>query len=306
MNEPSESPKADEPSGVISLQRLNARLKRLVEEQTEAKKIRVQGMAWDVRRTQSGHVRFRLRHDKYSLPCIVFQGLARRLPFRIDDGQQLIVQGRIEVYEIWGELQLVARAVKLDRSAEERETLSSLKARAQAEGWLDKQKRALPRQPKRIGLITGGDSRARADVRGSLRDAGIESPVVVETVNMEGPDVAQEIRSALDALNKQSEVDAIVIARGGGSKRVLGALNDWELAEEIRHSRAPVMTAIGHRQDETLADFAADARAHTPSLVGTVMAGEQTTERNPALTVVLAVVVVIIVFIAIARSQGWL
>jgi exodeoxyribonuclease VII large subunit len=159
------SPKTDDPSGVTSLQRLNARLKRLVEERTKGEQVRVRGMAWDVRRTQSAHVRFRLRHGKYSLPCIVFRGLAQRLPFRIEDGQQLVIEGRIGIYEVWGELQLVARAVELDRGAEERETLSSLKARAQDEGWLAQdRKRALPRQPKMIGLIAGGDSRARADL----------------------------------------------------------------------------------------------------------------------------------------------
>jgi exonuclease VII large subunit len=80
VTETSESPQADDPSGVTSLQRLNARLKRLVQERTQGEQIRVRGMAWDVRRTQSAHVRFRLRHGKYSLPCIVFRGLAQRLP----------------------------------------------------------------------------------------------------------------------------------------------------------------------------------------------------------------------------------
>lgn len=241
-------------------------------------------MAWDVRRSSAtGHVRFRLRHDKYSLPCVVLWSLAQHLPFRIEDGQQLLVEGKMEVYRVWGELQLVANTVELDRNAEEHETLSSLRARAQAEGWLaDDRKRALPRPAKTIGLITGKGSKARADVRGSLQDAGIECEVLPATASMEGPEAAQEIRAALSTLNDHpSKVDLIVIARGGANVTRLWAFNDWELAEAIVHSRAPVLTAIGHRQDETLADLVADARAHTPSLVGATLAKDRPVERDP-------------------------
>jgi exodeoxyribonuclease VII large subunit len=284
-------------------------------------------------------VRFRLREGDYGLLCTVFRPLARRLPFRIEDGQQLVVEGRVEVYESWGQLQLVARAVELDQSAQKRETLSTLKARAQKEGWLAKErKRSLPCQPKMIGLIAGGDSRARSDVRGSIIDAGVRTQIFVETVHMEGPDTAQEICTALAALNARPEIEAVVIARGGGSAGALAALNDWELAQAIVNSRAPVLTAIGHRQDETLADLVADVRVPTPSTVGmawadlrvpaptkgdTPLAEEQPEEREQDATptdavaeaqikkrdpvwAMVVVVVVVLALVVLARALGWI
>ena len=322
----------NDPPSETTLQRLNARLKQIVEDQTRGKLIRVRGMAWNVRRSSmTGHVHFMLRDNRHSLPCVVLRGLARQLPFEIEDGQQVLVEGQVEVYKVWGELQLLARAVELDKGAAEQETLSSLKARAEAEGWLEPdRKRPLPSSPKTIGLITGGGSKARADVRGSLQDAGIECTVLPATANMEGPEAAPEIRAALDTLNEHpSEVDLIVIARGGASTTRLWAFNDWELARNIVHSRAPVLTAIGHRQDETLADLVADARAHTPSTVDATLTKDQPEEHNttPAkdqpkerdaapvedqpkegdVTLAVALVVVaVIALIVIARVLGWL
>ena len=337
MHENGKSPNAHTPSRVTSLRQLNSRLRRLVEEQTRDEHVRVRGMAWNVRRSSTtGQVRFLLRHNRYSLPCVIFRDLTERLPFPIEDRQQLIVEGRVEVYAVWGELQIVVRMVELDKIVEEQQTLTALKARAEAEGWLDRERKPLPRPPQTIGLIAGTGSKARGDVKGSLRDAGIESPVIEEAANMEGPDAAKEICSALAVLNENPEVNLIVITRGGANMSVLWAFNDWKLNESIVQSRVPVLTAIGHRQDETLADLVADMRVHTPSLVGAALAQDRpkvrdemladeiadarphtpsladTTlpkdrpkERGWTLVVVLAVIL-IIVLIAVAQSRGWL
>ena len=335
MTETSESPKADDPSGIVSIQQLNAHLKQLVEERTKGELIRIRGMAWNVRRSQFAHVHFQLRHEKYGLPCTALSILARRLPFRIEDRQQLIVEGKIEVYEPWGELRLLVNTIKLDVEAKEDETFTALKARAEAEGWLARdRKRPLPRPPKMIGLITGGGSRARRDVRGSVRKAGVQTQVFDETANMEAPDTAQQIITAVASLNERSDVDLIVIARGGGNQRVLWALNDWELERAIVHSDKPVMAAIGHWQDETLADLVADASAPTPSLVGTVLAEQQAAElvpspeiaqeqatepvpgsasdqeqaaqRDQSLAIALIAIAIIVVIVLIAGALGWI
>jgi exodeoxyribonuclease VII large subunit len=175
---------------------------------------------------------------------------------------------------------LVAQTIEVEEQAEERETLSVLKARAETEGWLDPdRKRKLPSEPIKIGLLTGGSSQAAKDVRGSLEDEGIQHTLLSISANVEGPGAAQDMCSALAQLNEHpSKLDLIVLARGGGGPTSLWGFNDWDLAKAIVGSRVPVLTAIGHREDETLADLVADARAHTPSLVGSVLARN----RSPA------------------------
>ena len=140
--------------------------------------------------------------------------------------------------------------------------LRPLVARAKAQAWLDgDRKRPLARPPRVVGLVSGERSRTRADVMGSLRDAGIKAQVVKEAASMQWRDGVEEIRSALGTLNARGDVDVIVIARGGGSKGDLSVFSDWSLAEAIAGPRAPAVAEIGHRERETLAD-----RAYYPSL----------------------------------------
>jgi len=200
---------------VPSVTTVNARLKSAIENQMRGEVIRVQGMAWDVHRSQRGHTCFRLRDGRYALSCVVLRRISRELPFHIEDGQELTVQGHAELAG-WSELRVIAHDVALVQSAPTRETLAALKARAQAWGWLDpRRKRPLPYPPQVIGLVTGESSRAYRDVTGSLRDAGIEAQVIHQHVLLSGPYVARRVRAALDSLNARPEVDLIVIARGG-------------------------------------------------------------------------------------------
>ena len=333
---------SDQPGALsdsLSLEKLNARLKQIVEEQTRKKTIRVCGMAWDVRRSWGAHVSFELRQEDHSLSCMVFRRLAETLPFKIENGQQLLIEGRIDVYERQAQLQLVARAVELVQESEYRETLSSLTQRVRDSGYLDpSRKRPLPPQPEVIGLITGKKSVAYADVTGSLKDAGIKARTVDENAHMEGPNTAREICSALEKLNKRTGVQAVIIARGGGSKKALGVLNNWELVEAIVHSRVPVVTAIGHRDDETVIDLVADVHVPTPSTVGPMwadlgrsahieadesLAEEQTRDRGQAASDagtageghdqvsdrgwgIVLVVGIVLILIVLARFLGWI
>jgi hypothetical protein len=221
-----------------------------------------------------------------------------------EDGQALLVRGDVKVDAHWGELQIVAHQVELETTAIDEDGFESLKSRAKAEGWLESsRKRSLPRPPQVVGLVTGERSKARMDVVGSLKDAGIEAQVAFEAASMQGPEVVEEIKSALTALNAKPDVDVIVIARGGGSRTELIAFNDWTLAQAIVESRAPVITAIGHRQDKTLADLVADLSVPTPSSVGRVLA------KQPAMrwevTAIGAALVALIILMILGRVMGW-
>jgi hypothetical protein len=203
---------------------------------------------------------------------VVFRGAAYNQGLTVENGQRLVLGGHIELYDVKGELQLVVEAMERPRVQDVGEGYSVLKERARARGWLSPaRKRPLPTAPKAIGLITARNSHAHTDIIGSLRDRGIDSEVFRRFADVEGAGAAQAMCAALVELDEQpSHVELIVIARGGGD---LSSFNDEELLQAIVNSRAPVMTAIGHREDETLADLVADARAHTPSLMGSVLAG---------------------------------
>ena len=159
-------------------------------------------------------------------------------------------------------------------------------------------------------------STARADVIGSLGDAGMMHPPEVELVKLQGNEVAEQIKSTLATLNTKPDVDVIVIARGGGSEAELAAFSDWELAKAIVGSRVPVVTAIGHRQDRTLADLVADVSVPTPSLVGSRLAGveaeagaklaEQEEPQRYVLEIsIVAAFILIFLLLVLGRALGW-
>ncbi len=203
------------------------------------------------------------------------------LPFWIEEGQTLGVRGEISLHVSWAEVQIVAQQVELQLPAAEDEALEALKRRANAAGWLEPaRKRPLPRPPHAVGLVVGKRSRARKDVMGSLQDAGLNPLLILQEAPMHGAASAAPVRSALTALNAKPDVDVIVIARGGGSKSELNLFNDWDLAQAIVQSRVPVITAIGHRQDQTLADLVADRSVPTPSLVGNALAPDRRRDRS--------------------------
>lgn len=300
----SETVRQDRKVGVVTLESLNKRLQAIVDDNTRGKPVRVQGIASNVSRTRSSHVHLRLRQGKYGMACVVFRGMARELPFWIGDGQELLIQGQIEVDPVWGELQIVAHHVELQRPALDRDGLGGLEARARAAGWLaPDRKRPLPRTPQRVGLVAGEQSKARTDVTSSLAGSGIGAQVVFKAASMQGPGAAEEIRKALEALNSQPDVDLIVIARGGGSPGQLATFDDWDLAEHIVNSRAPIVTAIGHHQDRTLADLVADSSVPTPSLVASALAEPPVQRRD--MVIVVAVAVAAALFLAAARVLGW-
>lgn len=294
----------------MTLEVVNERLKAIVEDKTKGRQVAVQGLATEVSRTRSGHLHFKIRQDKYGLACVVFRSIARQLPFWVRDGQKLLVQGEIAVDAVWGELQIVAQRLVLMAAAPGEDALKALKAQAKAAGWLDPaRKREIPRLPQCIGLIAGPQSRALGDVKGSLNDAGITGRTEVQPISMQGPDVAEKAISALNALNAKAETDVIVIARGGGNKRELNAFNDWGLAATIVASRIPVLVAIGHRDDVTLADLVADRSLPTPSLVGAVLAGKTAKDTTPRLYILAAVMVacsIVLLLLILALSMGWL
>ena len=226
----------------------------------------VEGEISNCRPAPSGHVYFSLKDAQAQLPVVLFRRQAILLRFRPEDGLHVLVRGRVSVYQQRGQLQLVAETIEPVGAGSLQIAFEQLKERLKGEGlFLPERKRKLPAFPRTVGIVT---SPAGAVVRDFLniisrRHSGLN--VLVFPVSVQGESAPAEIDAALSLLNSSGLADVIVVARGGGSLEDLAAFNSERVARAIAASRLPVVSAVGHETDFTIADFVADLRAPTPS-----------------------------------------
>jgi len=229
----------------------------------------VQGELSAFSRASSGHCYFCLKDaegDAALIRCAMFRRAATMLDFRPADGQRVEVRGRLTVYEPRGELQFVVEWMRPAGAGALLEQFARLKARLQAEGLFDPaRKRALPAFPRRIGVVTSLDAAALHDVLSSLARRAPHVAVVVYPSVVQGGEAPASLVRALDVAARRAEVDAIVLCRGGGSLEDLWAFNDERVVRAVAGSPIAVVCGVGHETDVTLADFAADVRAPTPT-----------------------------------------
>ncbi len=226
----------------------------------------VEGEISNCRPAPSGHFYFTLKDADAQLPVVLFRRQALLLRFRPEDGLHVLVRGRVSVYEQRGQLQLVGEAMEPVGAGSLQLAFEQLKERLKAEGLFDaERKKQLPAFPRTVGIIT---SPAGAVIRDFLnivsrRHSGLN--VLLYPAAVQGESAAEEIETALALLDKSALVDVIVVARGGGSLEDLAAFNSERVARAIAAAQLPVVSAVGHETDFTIADFVADLRAPTPS-----------------------------------------
>jgi exodeoxyribonuclease VII large subunit len=226
----------------------------------------VEGEISNYRPAPSGHVYFTLKDAEAQLPVVLFRRQAMLLRFRPEDGLHVLVRGRVSVYEQRGQMQLVAETMEPVGAGSLQLAFEQLKARLKAEGLFEaERKRSLPAFPRTVGIITSPTGAVIRDFLNIVarRHSGLN--VLVCPVSVQGDSAPAEIEAALEELNASGLVDVIVVARGGGSLEDLAAFNSERVARAIAASRLPVVSAIGHETDFTIADFVADLRAPTPS-----------------------------------------
>jgi len=226
----------------------------------------VEGEISNYRPATSGHVYFTLKDADAQLPIVLFRRQAMLLRFRPEDGLHVLVRGRVSVYEQRGQMQLVAETMEPVGAGSLQLAFEQLKERLKAEGLFDAdRKRPLPAFPRTVGIVTSPTGAVIRDFLNIVgrRHSGLN--VLLCPVSVQGESAPAEIEAALDSLNESNLVDLIVLARGGGSLEDLAAFNSERVARAIVASRLPVVSAIGHETDFTIADFAADLRAPTPS-----------------------------------------
>ena len=259
--------KFDEPRPsrrIWPVRELVGQVRELVEQ--EYGDVWVEGEISNYRPAPSGHVYFTLKDAEAQLPVVLFRRQAMLLRFRPEDGLHVLARGRVSVYEQRGQMQLVAETMEPVGAGSLQLAFEQLKAQLKAEGLFDaERKRPLPAFPRTVGIVTSPTGAVIRDFLNIVarRHSGLN--VLVCAVSVQGDSAPAEIEAALAELNDSGLADVIVLARGGGSLEDLAAFNSERVARAIAASRLPVVSAIGHETDFTIADFVADLRAPTPS-----------------------------------------
>jgi exodeoxyribonuclease VII large subunit len=226
----------------------------------------VEGEISNLRVPGSGHVYFTLKDDGAQISAVMFRSSARLLRFRPDNGMQVMVRGRVTIYEDRGELQISAEYMEPKGAGALQIAFEQLKAKLQAEGLFDRsRKKAIPSMPRRIGIVTSPQAAALRDILNILQRRHHTANVLVYPAQVQGESAALEVGAGIRYFNKAGNVDVIIVARGGGSAEDLAAFNHEGLARTVAGSALPVISAIGHETDFTIIDFVADLRAPTPS-----------------------------------------
>ncbi|SPF42088.1 Exodeoxyribonuclease 7 large subunit [Candidatus Sulfotelmatobacter kueseliae] len=226
----------------------------------------VEGEISNFRAPDSGHLYFTLKDGNAQIRVVMFRSSARMLRFRPADGLEVVLRGRVTVYEDRGELQISAEYIEPKGAGSLQLAFEQLKARLEAEGlFAAVRKKPIPSLPARIGVVTSAQAAALRDILNILARRHHSVNVLIYPAQVQGEAAALEVTAGVRHFNQHHNVDVIIIARGGGSAEDLASFNDETLARTVAASHIPVISAVGHETDFTIVDFVADLRAPTPS-----------------------------------------
>jgi len=226
----------------------------------------VEGEISNFRAPDSGHLYFTLKEGNAQIRVVMFRSSARLLRFRAADGLQVVVRGRVTVYEDRGELQISAEYIEPKGAGSLQLAFEQLKAKLEAEGlFAPERKKPIPPLPARIGIVTSGQAAALRDILNILERRHRSVNVLIFPAQVQGDGAAIEVAAGIRYFNQHRNVDVIIVARGGGSVEDLAPFNNEGLARTVVTSEIPVISAVGHETDFTIVDFVADLRAPTPS-----------------------------------------
>ena len=251
----------------LSVRQLNFYIKSLIDGDPRLNFVTVLGEISNLKNHyQSGHIYFTLKDKEASINCVVFRSNASRIKFIPENGQQVIVRGRVSVYERDGVYQIYADEMNDAGLGDIALKFEQTKKKLEAEGLFDMDsKRKIPQFPKKIAVVTSPTGAAIRDIVNIISRRWKLAEILICPVSVQGDSAVPEMLSALDKLYETDGIDVCIIGRGGGSAEDLWAFNDERLAYKIYESHFPVISAVGHETDFTISDFVADLRAPTPS-----------------------------------------
>ena len=251
---------------IMEVSDLNEYVRRTLASDPMLRQLRLRGEVSNFKRHSSGHWYFTLKDERCRIACVMFRQNAMRMSLRPTDGMRVVVSGSVSLYAEGGSYQFYAEAMRPDGQGSLYQQFEALKARLAAEGLFDAgRKRPLPLRPRKIAVVTSRTGAVLQDIRrvAAARDPGV--PLVLLPVKVQGEGAAEEIAAALGRAGTLPGVEVVIVGRGGGSMEDLWAFNEECVARAIAACPVPVISAVGHETDFTIADFAADARAATPS-----------------------------------------
>lgn len=250
----------------FSVSEVNQYLKQLLESQSDLHHIPVLGEVSNFKRYASGHCYFTLKDEKSVLKCVMFKSSAAHLSFTPRNGEKVVALGSISVYERDGVYQLYVSAMRRQGIGDLMQAYEALKEKLTKEGLFDEsRKKPLPRLPRAIGIITSPSGAAVHDIITVSRRRNKGVKLILYPASVQGEEAAGEIVHAIDFFQRNHLADLLIVGRGGGSIEDLWAFNEEPVVRAIAASKIPIISAVGHETDFTLSDFAADARAATPS-----------------------------------------
>ncbi|MDG6879157.1 Exodeoxyribonuclease 7 large subunit [Clostridium perfringens] len=253
----------------LSVGEVNNYVKKLVENDFILKNLNVKGEISNLKFHSSGHIYFSLKDENSKVNCIMFKNNAVNLDFRLEEGMKVEIKARLGVYHKEGTYQLYCENIKKAGIGELFEEFHKLKKELSEEGIFDeKYKRALPKFPKRIGIITAKTGAAVRDIINVIQRRNKSLDIILYPAKVQGENAADSIIEGIRYFNNEKSVDVIILGRGGGFIEELWAFNNRDLAYEIFNSRIPTVSAVGHEVDFTISDFVSDMRAPTPSAAG--------------------------------------
>lgn len=255
---------------VLTVSELTSQIRSVLE--TRFPIVWVEGEVSNLRRASSGHHYFTLKDKRSQVRSVLFRGSAQHLRFDLEDGLEVIVAGRLTVYEPRGDYQLILESVEPKGIGALQLAFEQLKEKLAHEGLFDAQrKRPLPFLPRKIGLITSLHGAAIRDMLTILQRRCPIAHILIHPVRVQGEGAADQIADAIHTLSRM-KLDILIVGRGGGSLEDLWCFNEEIVVRAIAESRVPVISAVGHETDVTLADFVADCRAPTPSAAAELVA----------------------------------
>jgi len=256
----------DNQLSVFTVSEINRYVKGLIQSDPRLHDLRVTGEISNFKHHRSGHMYFTVKDSSSSLRCVFFRRNNLNCIFEPTDGMEVILHGYLSVYEPGGQYQLYVQEMQPAGMGSLYIAFEKLKQKLQAEGlFRAEHKKIIPRLPRKIGLVTSPSGAALQDIMTTIKKRFPHVHLLVVESLVQGPGAAADLVRALDLLNQKEDVDLIILTRGGGSLEDLWPFNEEIVARAIARSSKPVISAVGHETDFTIADFTADLRAHTPT-----------------------------------------
>ncbi len=255
---------APQRSNAIAVSELNRQVKSLLE--SSFLSIRVVGEISNLARPSSGHWYFTLKDQNAQVRCAMFRGNNLRVGFSPKEGDQVVITAKVSLFEGRGDYQLICSAMEQDGAGQLQLLFEQLKAKLQAEGlFAPERKQPIPKHPKAIGVVTSPTGAAVHDILSVLKRRYPGLPVRIYPTAVQGAEAAEQICRAIELAHRDNQVDVLIVGRGGGSLEDLWPFNEESVARAIANARLPIVSAVGHEVDYSIADLVADLRAPTPS-----------------------------------------